>query len=151
MQSPHTTSHNRAQELCESQGGRPGLPPTVSVDVKQHSTSEPQARERYRLHSVRRSHTRNPPLTSPWMPSEEGTLSAQPATQPSPHSACLATPSHSRRKRTSPRLVNVTHVLHSLQLPDDDVRVQVHCCFTSTETIRTVRGPGRPPRLSHSS
>ena len=32
----------RAQELCESRGGRPGLPvpnkPTVSVDVKQHST-----------------------------------------------------------------------------------------------------------------
>ena len=30
----------RAQEVCESQGGRPGLPvpnkPTVSVDVKQH-------------------------------------------------------------------------------------------------------------------
>ena len=31
----------RAQELCESRGGRPGLPsllnkPTVSVDVKQH-------------------------------------------------------------------------------------------------------------------
>ena len=34
--------HGRAQELCESRGGRPGLPslikPTVSVDVKQHST-----------------------------------------------------------------------------------------------------------------
>ena len=32
----------RAQELCESRGGRPGLPvpnkPTVSVDVKQHWT-----------------------------------------------------------------------------------------------------------------
>ena len=35
----------RAQELCESRGGRPGLPslidpnkPTVSVDFKQHST-----------------------------------------------------------------------------------------------------------------
>ena len=33
-----------AQELCESRGGRPGLPslpnkPTVSVDVKQHSTT----------------------------------------------------------------------------------------------------------------
>ena len=32
----------RSQELCESRGGRPGLPslkkPTVSVDVKQHST-----------------------------------------------------------------------------------------------------------------
>ena len=32
-----------AQELCESRGGRPGLPvlnkPTVSVDVKQHSTN----------------------------------------------------------------------------------------------------------------
>ena len=31
---------HRAQELCESRGGRPGLPvpnkPTVSVDVKQH-------------------------------------------------------------------------------------------------------------------
>ena len=31
---------DRAQELCESRGGRPGLPvsnkPTVSVDVKQH-------------------------------------------------------------------------------------------------------------------
>ena len=30
----------RVQELCESRGGRPGLPvpnkPTVSVDVKQH-------------------------------------------------------------------------------------------------------------------
>ena len=34
-----------AQELCESRGGRPGLPvpnkPTVSVDVKQHSTMSP--------------------------------------------------------------------------------------------------------------
>ena len=34
----------RAQELCESRGGRPGLPvpnkPTVSADVKQHSTSK---------------------------------------------------------------------------------------------------------------
>ena len=33
-------STDRAQELCESRGGRPGLPvpnkPTVSVDVKQH-------------------------------------------------------------------------------------------------------------------
>ena len=32
----------RAQELCGSRGGRPGLPslisPMVSVDVKQHST-----------------------------------------------------------------------------------------------------------------
>ena len=32
----------RAQELCESRGGHPGLPvpnkPTFSVDVKQHST-----------------------------------------------------------------------------------------------------------------
>ena len=29
----------------------------------------------------------------------------------------------------------------------------VQCCFTSTETIRLIRtgGPGRPPRLSHSS
>ena len=35
----------RAQELCESRGGRPGLPvpnkPTVSVDVKQHSVNQP--------------------------------------------------------------------------------------------------------------
>ena len=34
----------RAQELCESRGGRPGLPvpkkATVSVDVKQHSTNQ---------------------------------------------------------------------------------------------------------------
>ena len=34
----------RAQELCESRGGRPGLPvpnkPTVSVDVKQHWWSD---------------------------------------------------------------------------------------------------------------
>ena len=35
----------RAEELCESRGGRPGLPfllnkPTVSVDVKQHSTNQ---------------------------------------------------------------------------------------------------------------
>ena len=32
--------HHRAQEVCESPGGRPGLPvpnkPRVSVDVKQH-------------------------------------------------------------------------------------------------------------------
>ena len=32
--------HDRAQELCQNRGGRPGLPvpnkPTVSVDVKQH-------------------------------------------------------------------------------------------------------------------
>ena len=36
-------STNRAQELCESGGGRPGLPVlivrTVSVVVKQHSTA----------------------------------------------------------------------------------------------------------------
>ena len=35
---------DRAQELCESRGGRPGLPvpntPTVSVDVKQHLTNQ---------------------------------------------------------------------------------------------------------------
>ena len=35
---------SRAQELCESRGGRPGLPvpnkPTVSVNVKQHSTTK---------------------------------------------------------------------------------------------------------------
>ena len=35
--------HCRAQELCESRGGRPGLPSLislmVSVDVKQHSTT----------------------------------------------------------------------------------------------------------------
>ena len=34
------TFHPRGQELCESRGGRPGLPasnkPTASVDVKQH-------------------------------------------------------------------------------------------------------------------
>ena len=36
---------HRAQELCESRGGRPGLP-TVSVDVKQHSTKiEPDYNE----------------------------------------------------------------------------------------------------------
>ena len=33
----------RAQELCESRGGRPGFPsfnkPTVSVDLKRHSTN----------------------------------------------------------------------------------------------------------------
>ena len=38
------SSWTRAQELCESRGERPGLPvpnkPTVSVDVKQHSTSQ---------------------------------------------------------------------------------------------------------------
>ena len=38
----------RAQELCESQGGRPGLPslttePMVSVDVKQHFTNNNRA------------------------------------------------------------------------------------------------------------
>ena len=37
----NTANHFRVQELCESRGGRPGLPslinsPTVSVDVKQH-------------------------------------------------------------------------------------------------------------------
>ena len=36
----HWKKRARAQELCESRGGRPGLPspnkPTVSVDVKQH-------------------------------------------------------------------------------------------------------------------
>ena len=39
---PLLTSLLRAQKLCESRGGRPGLPSlislTVSVDVKQHST-----------------------------------------------------------------------------------------------------------------
>ena len=35
----------RAQEVCESQGGHPGLPkPTVSVDVKQHSTNSMRSR-----------------------------------------------------------------------------------------------------------
>ena len=37
----------RAQELCESRGGRPGLPvpnkPSVSVDVKQRSTNQLRA------------------------------------------------------------------------------------------------------------
>ena len=37
---PNTGSHTGAQELCQSRGGRPGLPvpnkPTVSADVKQH-------------------------------------------------------------------------------------------------------------------
>ena len=36
-------SGHRVQELCESRGGRPGLPipnkPTVSVDIKQHSAN----------------------------------------------------------------------------------------------------------------
>ena len=36
---PESAHDNRGQELCESRGGRPGLPvpkkPTVSVDVKQ--------------------------------------------------------------------------------------------------------------------
>ena len=32
-------------------------------------------------------------------------------------------------------------------------QVRVQCCFTSTETVRTIRdqSPGWPPRLSHSS
>ena len=34
----------RAQQLCESRGGRPGFPvpnkPTVSVDVKQHFNND---------------------------------------------------------------------------------------------------------------
>ena len=38
----------RVQELCESRGGRPGLPApdksTVSVDVKQHSTINDEGR-----------------------------------------------------------------------------------------------------------
>ena len=35
----------------------------------------------------------------------------------------------------------------------DQWMCMVHCCFTSTETIRLIRmgSPGRPPRLSHSS
>ena len=35
----------------------------------------------------------------------------------------------------------------------DQCRSTVQCCFTSTETVRLIRteGPGRPPRLSHSS
>ena len=37
---PSLQANGRVQELCESGGGRPGLPvpnkPTVSVDVKQH-------------------------------------------------------------------------------------------------------------------
>ena len=44
MQTKWACITSRAQELCESQGGRPGLPvpnkPTVSVDVKQHSTNK---------------------------------------------------------------------------------------------------------------
>ena len=40
----------RAQELCESRGGRPGLPSLislmVSVDVKQHSTNHDQTEVR---------------------------------------------------------------------------------------------------------
>ena len=36
------SSDSRAQELCETRGGRPGLPSLISlrvVDVKQHSTN----------------------------------------------------------------------------------------------------------------
>ena len=35
----------------------------------------------------------------------------------------------------------------------DQCLSMVQCCFTSTETVRVIRtgGPGRPPRLSHSS
>ena len=35
----------------------------------------------------------------------------------------------------------------------DQCRSMVHCCFTSTETVRLIRteNPGQPPRLSHSS
>ena len=35
----------------------------------------------------------------------------------------------------------------------DQCRSTVHCCFTSTETVRLIRtgSPGRPPPLSHSS
>ena len=42
-QNERTKCHHRGQELCESRGGRPGLPSLislmVSVDVKQHSTT----------------------------------------------------------------------------------------------------------------
>ena len=35
----------------------------------------------------------------------------------------------------------------------DQCVCMVQCCFTSTETMKLIRtgGPGRPPRLSHSS
>ena len=36
------------------------------------------------------------------------------------------------------------------QLPSSEL-LQVQCCFTSTETIQTIRGPGWPPLLSHIS
>ena len=44
MKRKESRSGPRARELCESRGGRPGLPslinkPTVSVDVKQLSTN----------------------------------------------------------------------------------------------------------------
>ena len=46
----------RIQELCESGGGRPGLPvpnkPTVSVDVKHHSTKLRDEREKKKLGPV---------------------------------------------------------------------------------------------------
>ena len=36
-------------------------------------------------------------------------------------------------------------------LSSEKLRVQVQCCFTSTETLLETGIPGRPPRLSHGS
>ena len=45
------------------------------------------------------------------------------------------------------------HFKHAHHYVKQRLHVQVQCCFTSTETVRTVRdgGPGRPPPLSHIS
>ena len=45
-----TKNQKTTQELCESRGGRPGLSvpstPTVSVDVKQHSTIQEKKKKK---------------------------------------------------------------------------------------------------------
>ena len=54
------------------------------------------------------------------------------------------------RDRTDYRFIR-TSTSTFTQLMTSEWAVRVQCCFTSTETVRTIALSGRPPRLSHSS
>ena len=62
------------------------------------------------------------------------------------HAACNDTNSNTRTFRL---------LRNKSKFPVQFISGSVQCCFTSTETVRTIvlgtGSPGRPPRLSHSS
>ena len=70
INSTRATTSDKPQELCESRGGRPGLPSlislTVSVDVKQHSANNlsDNASELVLPFLTQRA-SRDPPLREP--------------------------------------------------------------------------------------